>query len=105
MEWVTMATQWYPKPTEGFYVKGGIGLGGLQENGFEPTLGYWKLRTANLGLTAGFGYDVHLTNAFSLSPFADILFTAPSEGQLNGGSTGVRVGTNLIHIGLATSWR
>jgi hypothetical protein len=103
--WLNFVAQFYPQSTEGFYVKAGVGFGGLRATGFASGLGSLKLETTNFGLIAGVGYDVPLTRSFSLTPYADFLFAAAADEKLNGGSTGVSLGANLIHVGLAASWR
>jgi hypothetical protein len=101
---VSFVTQWYPQPTNGFYVKGGIGGAALKSVGTDPTLGSVELSTTNLGLQGGVGYDLHLSPGFALTPYADFLYAVGADAKLNGGSTGLNVGANMIHVGLAASW-
>ena len=60
---------------------------------------------ASIGLEAGAGFDIAMSRGFSFTPFADFLYGAPTAVTVNGASTGIRLATNLLHFGLAASWR
>lgn len=102
--WANFVAQLYPNPAEGFYVKGGIGVASLQAvvPGFTSTA---KVETTSLGLVGGIGYDIRLSKGFSLTPFADFLWAADGDAKVNGGSSGVSIGANMVHVGMAASWR
>jgi outer membrane protein with beta-barrel domain len=77
----------YPSPTQGFFLKGGIGLGGTRvssggssasENGF--------------GFVAGAGYDVPVSRKISLTPTGTFAWAKPtSDYSQNFFSIGVAV--------------
>ena len=56
--------------------------------------------TTDLGLEAGLGFDLRLSRGFSLTPYGDFLYAAG-----NGSKYGVNLSGNLLHVGLAASWR
>jgi hypothetical protein len=103
--WATAVVQWYPQPTQGFYVKAGTGVAALYGTGYAPGYGSVDLRTTNLGLEVGAGFDIRLSHGFSLTPYADFLYATGADAILNGTSTGLNLGGNLLHLGLAASWR
>jgi hypothetical protein len=103
--WISLVAQYYPNPSEGFYLKGGVGGGSLQAAAFVSGVGSVKIETTNFGVVAGLGYDVHLSKGFSLTPFADVLYAAGADAKVNGSSSGATLGANMVHIGLAASWR
>lgn len=72
---------------------------------FVSGAGSVKLETTNVGLVGEVGDDVHRAHGFSLTPYADFLFAAGADTKVNGASTGVNLGANLIHDALAASWR
>jgi len=86
-------------------VKLGAGGGAAQLTEFVPGSGSAQGTTFGLGLEAGIGYDIHTGSRFSLTPYADLLYQAPSNLIVNGSNTGFPVSTNLLHVGLAASWR
>ena len=102
--WVNFVTQIYPNTATGFFLKAGVGRGSLQAH-TQNTTATIKLETTSFGGGIGVGYDLRLGPSFSLTPYADLLFATKSEAKVNAQSTGVDVGANMIHIGLAASWR
>ncbi len=95
-EWVTwemLTAQYYPSRTKGLYVSAGVGPAQIQPLGGGT-------RNA-LGLTAGFGYDLHISELFSLTPSVDMLYATPHS--LDQG--GVRGGQSVLRAGVAFAWR
>jgi hypothetical protein len=104
LAWGNLVAQFYPNPAQGFFLKAGAGLGWLEAHTHSSTTTV-KLETKSFGLIGGIGYDIHVGGGFSLSPFADYVWAAKSEAKVNAQSTGVDLGANLFHIGLAAAWR
>jgi hypothetical protein len=105
LSWATLVSQLYPDPSQGLYVKVGIGAGSSAVSEFIPGYGTANARTTAFGWEIGAGYDMHLSHGFSLTPYVDYLATTPTGMVVNGSNTGFDVGTNLFHFGLAASWR
>ena len=106
--WAMAVIQVYPRPRSGFYVKGGLGVAALDVFGIIQSTGIpFGLRTTNLGLEIGVGQDMRVSRRVSLSPYADFLYAAPANPvlSLNQSTTGSNLGGNLLHVGLAVSWR
>ncbi|PZN47979.1 MAG: hypothetical protein DIU65_16775 [Proteobacteria bacterium] len=95
----SVALQWYPNAEKGFYLKGNLGFAGLVE---EYDFDEFKVAAAGLGV--GVGYDWRLGRNFSLTPYANVIFTGKGDVKFNGSSTGVKASFNLIQIGLGFTW-
>src|SRR3989449_7378890 len=80
---VSAAVYLYPSPRSGFFVKGGVGLAS-----FQLSQGSSSVSADGIGLLAGLGYDIRLSNKVSLSPIANVYFGR--DGDLKDGSTVVR---------------
>lgn len=94
------ALQWYPNEEKGFYVKGNLGVAGvIEEDDFGD-----EFTVAAVGLGIGTGYDYRLGKNFSLTPYANLIFTAKNEIKFNGSSTGYKASFNLVQIGLGFTW-
>lgn len=91
--------QWYPNPASNFYVKAGAGLAL-----YLATDDIDDITSSALGLTLGMGYDIKAGQRFSLTPFANAMFTTKGELNLNDESTGLNVSANLIQVGLGFTW-
>jgi hypothetical protein len=106
--WAMAVIQVYPRPRRGFFVKGGLGVAALDVFGVIQSTGIpFGLRTTNLGLEVGVGDDVRVSRRVSLTPYADFLYAVPANPvlSLNQSTTGSNLGGNLVHVGLAVSWR
>ena len=103
--WINLVAQYYPERTGGFFLKGGVGVGAIAANTFASGIGNLKVETTSVGGVIGMGFDAPLSKSFSLTPFVDLLYAARSDAKVNGGSTGTTLGANMIHLGLAASWR
>jgi hypothetical protein len=106
--WAMAVIQEYPRATSGFYVKGGLGVAALDVFGVIQSTGIpYGLRTTNFGLEAGVGYDMRVSRRASVSPYFDFLYAVGANPvlSLNQSTTGSNLGGNLLHVGLAVSWR
>lgn len=89
---VSAMAQFYPAATNGFFLRGGIGVSSLE---VRVSSGGTSLtaRESGLGLTAGLGYDVRVGGNFSISPYG-----AFGWGDHEGGSV------NTFQLGLGVTW-
>jgi hypothetical protein len=91
--WEMLTAQYYPSRTKGLYVSAGVGPAQV-----SPLNGSTK---NTLGLTAGLGYDVHISEMFSLTPSVDMLYTTPYSRYLNGPGGG----QSVLRASMAFAWR
>lgn len=84
--------QFYPVATNGFFVRGGLGVSRLEVSASGPGLSLSAGQTG-LGLTAGLGYDVRVGSNFSISPYGTW-----GWGDFDGGSA------NTFQLGLGVTW-
>jgi len=103
--WSSVVAQVYPDPSGGFFVKIGAGVSTGQLVAYIPTFGSVQANRTSLGLQAGAGFDIAVSPGFAVTPFFDFLYGAPSSVTVNGTNTGFNMGTNLLHLGMAASWR
>jgi hypothetical protein len=95
-EWVTwemLTAQYYLSRTKGLYVSAGAGLAQVQP--------MYERANNTLGLTTGVGYDLHISELFSLTPSVEMLYAAPYS-QYAGGPRG---GQSVLRAGVAFAWR
>ena len=102
---VTVATvnfiaQWYPQPTGGFFVDGGIGVGSMNVEAKVPGVATISDKTTGLGYQVGTGYDIRLTKNFSLTPYATYFATAGGKVE----STKDKIDANVIQAGIGFTW-
>jgi hypothetical protein len=91
--------QWYPSATNGFYVKGGLGLSAYTEdNGTD------KASAVGFGYQVGTGYDFRITRNMSLTPYVNYLGMTNSDVKISGTSAGTKIGTNDFQYGLGLTW-
>jgi len=96
---VSAAVYLYPSPRSGFFVKGGVGLAS-----FQLSQGNSSVSADGIGLLAGLGYDIRLSNKVSLSPIANVYFGR--DGDLKDGSTVVIPGIKhtIVDFGLSLQY-
>jgi hypothetical protein len=102
---ITVATanfiaQWYPQPTGGFFVTGGLGVGSLNVEFKVPGLATISDKTTGLAYQVGTGYDIRLGTNFSLTPYATFFGTAGGKVE----STKEKLDANVAQIGLGFTW-
>jgi hypothetical protein len=91
--------QWYPTATNGFFLKGGLGV-----SGYAATDGLDELSLFAPGINLGLGYDARLGRNFSLTPYVNFLASGKADAELNGISSGFKVSTNLLQVGIGFNW-
>ena len=79
----------YPSVTNGFYLKGGLGVA---TNRIEAG-DFGTASERGPGAVLGIGYDIRIRNNLSLTPYANAL-----GGKFDSGNT------NLIQLGLGFTW-
>ena len=95
---VTVFGQWYPWPRGGFFVKGGLGIGGAQVSQLSPT-GVDSRTKTGLGYMLAAGYDIRIGPFVALTPVVTVY--GASLGTVDS-VTGVS--TNVIEAALALSF-
>jgi len=100
---VTGTALWYPEATGGFYVKGGLGVGSIEDEVKDPTFTV-KLESSGLAISFGLGYDYRVGKNFSLTPYASYVSTVGAKAKVNGSSTGEKLNANLFQVGLGFTW-
>lgn len=96
----SVALQWYPNVQKGFYLKGNLGVVGVKQ---EDDVGD-ELTAGAFGMGIGIGYDFRVGRNFSLTPYANLIFSGDGEVEFNGSDTGVDAKFNLVQIGLGFTW-
>jgi hypothetical protein len=95
--------QWYPSLTNGFFVKGGAGIGRttLEDKSTVPSD---KLQSTGFGYQAGLGYDMSIARRWSITPYVNYLATAGAKAELNGVAQNGKFDGNYFQYGLGLSW-
>jgi hypothetical protein len=101
--YLTAVAQWYPQTSGGFHLLGGLGMGMIDEEDSDPTLGY-ALESVGVAAQFGLGYDVRISRGFSLTPYLNLLAMGGGEPKLNGSGLGGSLSANVIQFGLGFSW-
>ena len=89
---VSAMAQFYPVATNGFFLRGGVGVSTLEVS-YSSGGSSLSARETGLGLTAGLGYDVRVGGNFSVSPYG-----AFGWGDHEGGTA------NTFQLGLGVTW-
>lgn len=96
-------TQWYPSMTNGFFAKGGLGLGRttIDDKSTTPSS---KLQSTGFGYQVGMGYDMSIARRWSITPYVNYLATAGANAELNGVNMNQKLDANYVQYGLGLSW-
>ena len=96
---LSAVAQWYPQPTTGFYLKGGLGFArAVAEDNVD------EVTTGGLAITLGTGYDFRVSRNFSLTPYVNYLRSFGGELEVNGTGTDVKANVDIIQVGLGFTW-
>ena len=79
---------WYPRPSSGLFLKGGLGIGGYSAD--AGPLG--DESDSGIALHGGLGYDVRVGKNLSITPAAGIFWE-----NLDGGDA------NVVHVGVSVT--
>jgi hypothetical protein len=101
--YLTAVAQWYPQPSGGFHILGGVGVGMISEEDTDPVSGY-LLESFGGALQFGAGYDWRVGRNFSLTPYANFLAMLGGEPKWDGVSAGGSLNANVLQFGLGFSW-
>ncbi|HET9012773.1 MAG TPA: autotransporter domain-containing protein, partial [Gemmatimonadaceae bacterium] len=95
--------QWYPSMTNGFFFKGGAGMGRttLDDKSAVPSN---KLQSTGFGYQVGTGYDIGIARRWSITPYVNYLATAGAKLEMNGVSSSEKFDGNYFQYGLGLSW-
>jgi hypothetical protein len=93
LAFVSFVALLYPASTADFYLKAGAGIAKTEISGFGLTYS-----ATGYGLTGGLGYDIRVARNFSLSPFAAYLYMPGAD------VSGIKLGGNLLQVGLGVTW-
>jgi hypothetical protein len=95
--------QWYPSLTNGFFAKGGMGLGRTTiEDKSGATVD--KVESTGFGYQVGMGYDMGINRRWSITPYVNYLATAGASAKLNGVDANQKLDANYFQYGLGLSW-
>lgn len=76
----TFTVMFYPDPVGGFFLKGGVGASWISVS--SQILGATVTATKNgFGTTGGLGFDIRVSDNWSITPAADFLFQAFDAGN------------------------
>ena len=77
---VNAVVTWYPSTREGFFLKGGLGLGYLYGDQDTQSFGIQSLSQGGVGYQAGLGYDIRIQRDLSVTAVAN--FYGGSVGNI-----------------------
>ena len=90
---------YYPIAQQGLYVGAGLGMTRLS---FDDGTG--EMTNTGLGFQLGAGYDIRVARNFSLTPYAQWVKGMKAEVEVDGTSTGTKVGADVWQFGLGFTW-
>jgi hypothetical protein len=95
--------QWYPSVTNGFFAKGGLGIGRttFDDKTTAPTS---QVKATGFGYQVGMGYDMGLGSRWSVTPYVNYLATASANATLNGADMNQKLSANYVQYGLGLTW-
>ena len=95
--------QWYPSMTNGFFLKGGAGMGRttIEDKSTTPSD---KLQSTGFGYQVGTGFDMSIGRRWSITPYVNYLATAGGKASFNGVSSDEKFDSNYVQYGLGLSW-
>ena len=72
-----VVAQWYPRSARGYFLSAGLGGGRVETNSTDP---FEDTITSPIGwaFKVGTGYDIRVTRAFAVTPFASFVHVASS---------------------------
>jgi hypothetical protein len=93
--------QFYPVPTFGLFVEGGLGVGRYQASSKSRDVGGTRTYSNAFGYLAGAGYDIPLTRHVSLTPSVKVFgFVGAKVPDTDG-----KVGANVRQVALGLTFR
>jgi hypothetical protein len=101
---VVAMVQWYPWPSAGFFVRGGVGIVRGSVALAADTTGAFSTKGTGVALTLNVGYDIALTRRFALAVQAATNVAALGDLAV-GGAIANDVIAYVSRIGVALVWR
>jgi hypothetical protein len=101
---LVVMVQWYPWPSAGFFVRGGVGVVRGSVALAADTTGAFSTKGTGVALTLNVGYDIALTRRFALAVQAATNVAALGDLAV-GGATANDVVAYVSRIGVALVWR
>jgi hypothetical protein len=95
--------QWYPSMTNGFFAKGGMGIGRTSVDD-KSTATPNKAESTGFGYQLGMGYDMSVARRWSITPYVNYLATAGANAKLNGVDANQKIDANYLQYGLGLTW-
>ena len=99
MGFISAVAYFYPAPTSGFYLKGGLGFANYTAEDDVD-----ELTSSGFGITGGLGYDWRVSRNFSLTPYLNYMRQVGGSLEFNGLDLDESANVNLLQIGLGFSW-
>jgi hypothetical protein len=94
--------QWYPSLTNGFFAKGGLGVGRTTiDDNAAPTS---KSEATGFGYQVGAGYDMSIARRWSITPYVNYLATTGASLKVNGTDVNQKLNANYVQYGLGLTW-
>ncbi len=84
---LTAAIRFYPSPTGGFFLTGGLGLGTVSAG----ISGFGSASETGVAALLGLGYDIPVSHSVSLSPYWNGFALSYSGGDANVGQIGLGI--------------
>jgi len=84
---LTAAIRFYPSPTGGFFMTGGLGLGTVSAG----VSGFGSASETGVAALLGLGYDIRVSRTVSLSPYWNGFALSYSDGDANVGQIGLGI--------------
>jgi hypothetical protein len=101
---VSAAVYFYPAPSSGLFVKGGVGLSVTRIH-YIPYDQNVTARGTGPGLTTGVGYDYRIGRNVSLTPMATLYMGWPGNLKRKSGETVLtRTKYNILDVGLSLTF-
>ena len=97
---VNAVVQWYPQLDGGFFVQAGAGVGAVRSEMVDDVTGISSVRTTAFGYQVGAGWDIHVAQNISITPYAT--FFGTTGGKVK--DTDERLDGNVGVIGVALTF-
>lgn len=97
--YISPVAQWYPVVENGFFLKGGVGLGSVHGSGDG-----FSLRIDAPAFNGGLGYDIAIGPSLSITPYVQYARAMKGAMRVDGVKLGEKAGTNLFNVGLGFTW-
>jgi hypothetical protein len=97
--------QWYPSAGSPFFIKAGGGLSMVKDEVTVSGVPNTTIESTGAAFVVGIGWDALLTSRVAITPYADFDMGASATAKINSLTSSQQLGGNLVHAGLALTWR